>query len=182
MYVIFVFLALLFLYAAAIPVKFALEVQLGSGIKFGTGISIFAKRYAAKAARLRCLGEKKRRFRRRKKPDLNLNAAISAGMKPARYLLRHVRLESLELCGRLCLGDAARTAMVCGCLHSLEGMLLPMAESRVSLRPQADFSAGQSELHLRGMVSLSAGHIILAALIGAWNYMIRRISHGKASD
>ena len=71
----------------------------------------------------------------------------------------------------------------CGCAGALEGTLepfVPPGTLRLSLKP--DFSMEKSDIQLYGMVSIRLGHIICAALIGAWNYIARRIRHGKASD
>jgi len=104
-------------------------------------------------------------------------------MKAGWHLIRHTKLEQLHAEGHISSPDAAKTALICGCTQALEGALLPIAApNTINIRLTPDFYAGSSDVLLFGMVSVQAGHIMLAALIGAWNFAIRSISHGKASD
>lgn len=97
-------------------------------------------------------------------------------------MLKHTRLERLCAQGQVSGGDAARIALICGCASAIEGALSPfLPPKRLSLRLKANFSMEESDIVLSGMVSIRLGHIISAALIGAWNYFARRIRHGKTS-
>ena len=50
--------------------------------------------------------------------------------------------------------------------------------ARVSLRP--DFAAASAHAELSGMISLRVGHIMLAALLGAWEYGLGRLKTWKS--
>ena len=174
-------ICLFLFYCTAIPVKFAFMLRINGHTDFGAGLAIFEGRYALKSARSRALGMKPNLPWR--KTEMELRRALPAALHAGRYLLRHTHLEKLQAAGQFSLGDAARTALAWGFIHSLQGMLLPFAPPgslQFSLQP--DFSAGGSDAWCSGMVSVPAGHIIIAALIGAWHYLKRRSDHGKASD
>ena len=160
---------LILLLCGAIPVKFALAVHLGQKLSFGTGIFPFSGGPARKSARSRALGEKKNwKFKRPSKP-MNLRRLLPAAWHAGAHLLRHTRLDALQIEGSLCLGDAAYTALLCGALQAAGGML-----PRAAVQLQPDFSAADSSALLTCIISLRAGHIILAALMGAWHYLARR--------
>ena len=181
---VYIAAAMVFLYYFfAIPVKLAIMLHISARPGFGAGASVFEGRYAFNSARLRCLGLKKHLPWKKAETDLQRGPALTAFLKSGKYLLKHIRLEQLRAEGRVSSPDAARTALICGCARALEGALLPVVSpGRVQLRLEPDFSSGMSDVLLCGMVSARAGHIILAALIGAWNFTIRSISNGKASD
>lgn len=170
-------LAAFLFYFGAVPVKIALFVKISGNTAFGAGIAAFEGRFALRAA-LRRAKNKKPAGARPQLPDKDLLAAL---YRPALRLLRRVRLEDLRAQGRICSANAARTALICGCAGALEGALAPFAPGAVHLNLQPDFSTGQSDVTLRCILSLRAGHIMFAALSGAWYYAYRRIRHGKAS-
>ena len=175
-------LALLF-YTAAIPLKLVLVVRIAARSGFGLGLAPFENRFALRSAIQRAAGKKKRLLKKRAAADIEKAARLPAAWKALVYLLGHARLEHLEAQGRVATGDAAHTALICGCAGALEGTLepfVPPGTLKLSLKP--DFSMEESDIQLCGMVSIRLGHIICAALIGAWNYIARRIRHGKASD
>ena len=181
--VVFTATGLLLFYFAMIPLHFALIVRINGHTDFGAGLSAFEGRYALRSARMRACGEKKHWPWKAVGMDLEKAGIIPAVFHTAVHLLRHARVERLCLEGRISLPDAAGTALLCGGAHVLLGMLAPFAaQNALRVRLQPDFTAAGSDVLFSGMVSIRTGHIILAALIGAWNYMIRRISHGKASD
>ena len=76
-------------------------------------------------------------------------------------VLRRVRFERLEARGRICLGDAAATALLCGGMTAAL-QCLPARHKRVRLTP--DFSSDQIALHFSGMLRARSGQIILAML------------------
>lgn len=166
-------ICLILLLCSAVPVKFALALHLNETIGFGAGISLFSNRRALRSAR-----DKQKPWKWKHpagKPDLR--RLLRAAWHAAAYLLRHIRIPVLRIDGSLALGDAAHTALFCGALQSIGGML-PAAQ--VQLQP--DFSSVHSNAQLICIISLRTGHIILAALLGAWHYFSRRSTHGKASD
>lgn len=191
MYMIFALLLIICVYLPAIPVKIAWIARFADSLSFGAGFSIFEGRFAMKRARMRCMGEKKHLPWYKTELELQRRAILPAAWHAARYLRKRLHLEKLEAWGRLCLSNAARTAMVYGCLRSLDGALAACTNSnRIHLHPEPDFSAGSGDFMLCGMVSTRIGHIIIAALIGAWHsqryfqfqlFQIRRLPHGKAS-
>ena len=67
----------------------------------------------------------------------------------------------MEARGRICLGDAAATALLCGGITALL-QCLPARSKRVRLTP--DFSSDQIALHFSGMLRARSGQIILAML------------------
>lgn len=170
-------------YFSAIPVKLAVILHISDHPGFGAGVSIFEGRYALNKARLRSMGLKKHLPWKRTEKDFQKSSVLSASLKAGRYLLKHTKLEKLQAEGRICSSDAARTALICGLTHTLEGALIPfVSPNTLRLRLDPDFSSGKSSVLLCGMVSVQTGHIMLAALIGAWNFILRSISHGKTSD
>lgn len=165
-------------YLGAVPVKIALFAKISDSATFGAGIAIFEGRFALRAA----LKRAKRKKPRRSRPSLPSGDLLAELVRAAFRLLRHLRVEELWAQGRVCSANAAHTALICGCADALEGALAPVTPpGTVLLRLQPDFSAGQSDVFLRCILSLRAGHIMSAALSGAWHYAYRRISHGKAS-
>lgn len=180
---VYIAAALIFLYYfAAVPVKLAFILHICGHPNFGAGASIFEGRHALNKARLRSMGLKKHLPWKKTKIDLKKNSILPAALKFSHYLLKHTKLEKLQIEGRISSVDAARTALICGCTQALEGALIPiLPPGTMQIRLDPDFSSGISDIFLCGIFSVSAGHIILAALIGAWNFILRSISHGKAS-
>lgn len=176
MCMIFALLILFCVYLPAIPVKFAWIARFAASPSFGAGFSIFEGRFAMKRAQMRCMGEKKHLPWHKTELELHRPAVLSAAWHAARYLIKRLQLEKLEAKGRLCLSDAARTALICGGLRSLDGALAACTNShRIRLHPEPDFSAGSGDFMICGMLSARLGHIIIAALIGARHLRIDRI-------
>ena len=81
--------------------------------------------------------------------------------------------------GTVGLSDAAATALICGAANSLDAALFAVTRrARISLRP--DFAAASAHAELSGMISLRVGHIMLAALLGAWEYGLGRLKTWKS--
>ena len=173
---------LFFFYLAAVPVKFVFIVQIAARPAFAMGASIFEGGLAGRRA-ARSLHRSSHRSRCF--PAIsNKTSIFRAAVKMLAYLLRKLRVEKLQIQGRIGTDDAARTALICASAYSLESALVPLLpRSRIQLHPEADFTSGMSDVMLLGMFSLRAGHIITAALIGAWNYFYeaRSMHHGKTS-
>ena len=167
-------------YIGCVPVKFAWELRLHNGAAFGAGISAFEGRFAGRSAHRRALGEKKPLPWRRTVLDVERTDALPALLHAARYALRHMRLERLHLTGTIGARDAAVTALVCGLSDALQASIAPCTPpGAVQLHLAPDFSCAGSDVTLRGMISMTAGHIILAALIGAQHYVRRRLAPWK---
>ena len=146
-------------YLMCVPVHLALLLDDRGGLRLGAGVSAFVRH----------------RARRRALRDLAASGRKGNGRTPERAwaVLRRLRLERLELAGRLSLGDAAATCLACGMLTGLACALKSRAGSmRADVRP--DFS---NDLHieLRGMLTARTGHIIRAIILE------RTDNHGQAS-
>ena len=161
-------------YLSAVPVKFALILRITDHPGFGAGTSIFEGRYALRKANRRALGEKKHLPWNRAGAELKKSPAL---IRITRDLLKSTSVEALHIQGKIGLPDAAQTALVCGLARSAEGALgACMAPGAVRFAVEPDFSGGGSDLLLWGMFSISAGHIILGALNGAWKNLSESIS------
>ena len=180
MAVYFAAAAVLLFYLCSIPIKFAVALRIHQGAAFGAGASVFEGRYALRGAHQRMLGEKKHLPWKKAELDINKTDALPALLHAARYALRHMRLERLCLEGTVGARDAAATALMCGLARSLQATLEPVAPpDAVRLTPLPDFSCDGSNLLFSEMISMTAGHIILAALIGAQHYVRRRLAPWK---
>lgn len=159
-------------YVGAIPVKLAFHLHLGEEFRFGIGVSIFEERFARNLAlRRESMPKKLPAFLKK----LNLSTALRSALRAARHMLAHTRLDFFQLHGSLGTHDAALTALVCGVLMSM-GCALRCASGRsirLNLRP--DFSSDRLRADLTGMISVRIGHIMLAALLGAFEYLTGRI-------
>jgi len=153
-------------YLSAIPVHVSFFLRVGVDTRFGLGISIFEPRLA---------------FRRSLKQNAGLKPPkLTEKLHPAdilssiRTMLKHLRIERICLDGIFGSGDAAVTALVCGGISSIHCALHGMQKGIVHLNLQPDFSADRLRVDLSGMISLRAGHIMIAALLGAIQYGSRR--------
>ena len=161
-------------YLSAVPVKFALMLRVSNRPGFGAGTSVFEGRFALKKANRRALGEKKHLPWKRFGADLS---KLPSKIKFARHFLKSVHLESLHARGRIGLPDAAQTALACGFARAAEGALgACTGPGAVRFAVDPDFSGGGIDLVLWGMFSVSAGHIMLGALNGAWEIISDAIS------
>ena len=120
-------------YLCAIPVK--LSVRLDD-FRAGSQLSVFGAR---------------------------LNSGKGKGPNAMRVIriIRHIRFERLEARGRVCLGDAAATALLCGGMTAALNAL-PARSKAVRLTP--DFRSDRVAVHLCGMLRARSGQIILAML------------------
>ena len=168
-------LACIGFYLANIPMKFAIIWRSHPRMELRGGASIFECRFALRRALKKASGKKRSPL-----PLLNNPELLRPALHAVRYLMRHTELEYVSLSGIVSPPDAAATALFTGLGNMLHNACLPFG-SRLRIHLQPDFSAAGSELELTGMISLRAGHIISAALMGAWHYLIGRLPHGKAS-
>ena len=173
-------IALLSFYLCSIPLKFAWEMRIRPDASFGAGVAAFEGRCALRRAHQRMLGEKKHLPWKKTELDINRADALPAHLHAARYALGHMRLERLHLSGTIGTRDAAATALMCGLARSMQAALEPVAPpDAIQLTPLPDFSCDGSNLLFSGMISMKAGHIMLAALIGAQHYVRRRLISWK---
>ena len=147
------------LYIAVIPVHIVFRLQTDAEKIFRIGISIFRPNLALKPAR-----HKNKNF----KPPKVLHPpdALSA----AKTALRRIKIEQICLDGEFGSGDAASTALICGGISAISCMF----SKRTALRLTPDFSADRLRIDLTGMISMRFGHIMTAALLGAFQYGLRR--------
>lgn len=175
--------AILF-YLTATPVKLALFLHLGERRGFGAGITPFDARRALRSAQKRSLGEAPHLPWKNMEREILRRAVYPAALQAGRYLAKRLQLDFIRANGSVCTADAAHTAMICGCAYAAESALEPLLKKRLQLQLRPDFSAGSSDVQLCSMLTARLGHIICAALIGAWHYLNlrRKISRGKAPD
>lgn len=163
-------------YLSAVPVQIAFILRFDGSLRLGAGLSAFEPRRAQRRARTARL--KKPTSSKKWKPK-HPAALLNAALKTLKLLSRHLKLLSLRVEGTVGLPDAAATALLCGAANSLDAALFAVTRrARISLRP--DFSAPSARAELSGMISLRAGHIMLAALLGAWEYGLRRMKTWKS--
>lgn len=163
-------------YLSAVPVQIAFLLRYDSSLHFDAGLSAFEPRRALRRAQKRT--PKKPHSSRKRKPKHPI-ALLRAALKALGFLSRRLKLVSLNVEGTVALTDAAATALLCGAANSLDAALFAVARrARISLRP--DFSAPSARAELSGMISLRAGHIMLAALLSAWEYGLGRMKSWKS--
>ena len=142
------------IYLASIPLCGAFTLSTEGGLRFGVGVSAFDLGRALRHAR-RCRPVRARRGK-------------GAGNLAWR-ILRRLKGARMRLQGRLGLGDAAATAVVCGALRSLSG-------ARVAVDVTPVFSGDGLYLELQGMIRLRTGQIMSAIAINQIENIRRRIA------
>lgn len=150
-------LAVFLFYLAAVPVSVAVVAEGGVRV----GASVFLPGAAVRSARPVRSGP-------RRKKGMDLPLAVRASLA----FIRRLRPMEMRLTGRIGLGDAAQTALVCGMLTSMNA--IPRA--RVCIQP--DFSA--PGFSVSGILSARAGNLMLAALSGAGTLLAGRIRTWKS--
>ena len=163
MVVYVVALAELIFYLGAVPLCGAFWLSTEGGLRFGVGLGAFERRFALRrahrngikrdaSATLFGTGRKGRRSEN----------GPGAEASRAWALLRRLRGAGVRLEGRLCLGDAASTALACGALEALAAAL-GAALGRVELNVAPDFQDSAVRAELWGMIRVRSGQIIVAA-------------------
>ena len=146
MFVYLVALLQALLYLLSIPVNLAVRVK---GLKAGTGLAVFD-------------GIAARRRAARSLSSGNDVEGKGPGFREIWPILRRMRFDRVELVGRVSLGDAAATALLCGGLNGLGRSLAGRAERlRVDVRP---VFSDELAFELRGMLRARTGQIMLAVL------------------
>lgn len=158
-------------YISAIPVHIALRLRVGPDNFFGFGISAFEPRFALKQSL------QSRSFRRRKSSVKKeaITDILKGALRSLKYASDHTKIDRIRLEGRFGSGDAALTALVCGCATAADHALHCTVGKKVHISLQPDFSTDVLQAELIGMISIRAGHIMLAALLGAFQYGSRRL-------
>ena len=159
------------IYLCAVPWRLALCLRLGpDGVRFGVGAAPFEARFA----RARALSRRDRRRPSTARRGLSPGAALRAAWRAAAFALRRVRF-GVDAEGEFGAGDAAVTALVCGGAMALERALRAAGwDARLRLKP--DFSGAGVRGEVTCMISARAGHIMAAALLGAWEYATGRFA------
>lgn len=153
-------------YLGAIPICFAFHLRWNDAPEIGTGLALFEARFAMRRAQR--LFSPSLSGASPKPKDRTLR--IRAGLRAARSLLSHLPPNGACLFGTLGTSDAALTATLCGSVNALGGALNASTNRRVALSLQPDFSANRFCIEASGMISTRAGHIMLAAFLGALEY------------
>lgn len=138
------------IYLAAIPVNGAFVLSTANGLRFGVGVSAFAPRGAVRRAR---------RYR----------AGGKGGPGLSWDVIRRLRGARIRVAGRLGLGDAGATALVCGTLRALEA-------GRVVVDVAPVFDGDGLCLELQGMIRLRFGQIMWAMAVSRLENIRRRIA------
>lgn len=163
--------AVTFFYLSAIPIHIALRLHVGTDSFFGFGVSAFEPRFALRQS----LQKRSFKGRRTSFKKENLSDILKSVIRFLKYAVRHTRIERISLNGRFGSGDAALTAIVCGSAASVGCALRGVSCKRIRIHLNPDFSADTFRAELVGMISIRAGHIMLAALLGAYQYGSRRL-------
>ena len=145
-----------------VPLCLAFAVEWRDGPRTGAALVPFDARRARRRA-ARAMGSPQRRKRHGR---ANLRSAL-------RILRRSAARIQVE--GRLGLGDAAATALVCGGLKAL-GSALPGLS--VALEP--DFGGGM-RLAAQGMITARAGNTILAVARSGAEEIVRRMQSWRSA-
>lgn len=145
-------------YLASVPLCAAFYLSLGDGLRFGSGLGAFERRFALRRAR-RNGGAGKGR----------------GGGRLAWRVLGRLRGMGVSLRGSLGLGDAAATALACGALRAL-GAAMAARAARVEIDVAPLFDAAEPRLELQGMIRARSGQIIAAAARSGIDELNRRIA------
>jgi len=155
-------------YLSAIPIHVAVRLRIGANRFFGIGVSAFEPRFALRHSQspLNPGG---------KTPGFLKNLSWPDALRAARYAASHLRIDRIHLEGTFGSDDAALTALVCGGAMSIGNALRCATGREIFFRLRPDFSGGSLRVELAGMISVRVGHIMLAALLGAYQYGSRRL-------
>ena len=151
-------------YLLSVPVCGAFWLSAGDGLRFGTGLGAFQRRFALRRARRAGLRAKRRPKRRKK-----------GGPAWTLRTLARLRGAGLTLRGSLGLGDAAATAVTCGLVEALAAAVGSRA-GRVEVDVAPLFDAPEPRAELQGMIRVRSGQIIGAAARGGIAELNRRIA------
>lgn len=137
-------------YALFTPVIAAFAV---SSVGWGWGVGYFFTSGAVRRARRRAAGLIKRK-RKKKRLSPKTSRRLFSDIR------KHARVERIFVSGVLSFENAMHTALVYGAVCALDGM----SGRRLYNGVHADFSLGHTEVEITGILSLPAGHMILAVI------------------
>ena len=149
-------------YAANVPLKVAFCAHLGRGTHLSLSVRAFEGRFALRAARKRIAEDK---GLPKSKPKAE-RRALGTIWRTIRRLLKHIRLEYLVVSIDLGLADAAGTAIAVGLVNAILQATRAATGAQVVAHVRPDFRDPHFTGEVSGIISLTAGHIILAALLG----------------
>ncbi|MBE5790706.1 MAG: hypothetical protein E7322_00945 [Clostridiales bacterium] len=136
------------LYALFTPVYAAFVV---SNVGWGFGVGYFFSGRAVMRAQKRALGL----YKRKKK-----TMSLASGRRIFSYIRKYARVERIFLTGVLAFENAMHTALAYGAIC----VLSQMDRNRIQNTVSVDFVSGRTQMELTGIMSMSAGHIILAVI------------------
>ena len=105
-------------------------------------------------------------------------SAVLRGSGARQYFRRHVRIQQLDACVRLCMQDAASTALMAGILQAAAKTLYSMSDGLVRVAVFPSFAAEKTELEARCIVSFRLGHMIIVGMAALAAWMLERREHG----
>ena len=149
------------------PLTVAFCARVGERTGAALGVFPLVGGVALRLSRTRAGKRKRPRRKPKKRPDALLLIAVG------RRLLARVRVEELRAQGELGLADAAATALAAGLLQALLRAAGATLRARVVFAVRPDFQGRRLAGELAGIASLRVGHIIAAALMGAWEHYRR---------
>ena len=171
MIVYWVAAAELLFYLSAVPLRMAFYLRAGNELRFGAGVGAFERRFARRRAWSHLMSPQTRRSGKWRPKARHIPALFHLAWQ----FIRHLHIDQLSLQGRLSLGDAANTALLCGGLQALESALRPVCP-QVHLSVHPAFNADAVHLELQGMISARSGQIMFAAVISVLDYANGRIT------
>lgn len=139
------------IYLASVPICAAFWLSTERGLRYGVGVSAFARGTAVRRAR---------RYRPRGRSGGGI------GARAVWQAVRRLRGARVRVEGRVGLGDAAATALACGALRAL-------GAGRAAVDVTPVFDGDGLCLELTGMIRLRSGQII-GAMAGNQIENIRR--------
>ena len=135
------------LFSLALSPVYAVIILSPSGR--GSGVGFFLHTGAVKRAQESASGLRKKKTRSKQK----------IRRKIITYLIRRVKIERIFITGVVSFEDAMHTALACGLLNALSS-IKPL---RIQNGAKPDFTFTHTNIELTGILSVPAGHIIIAA-------------------
>lgn len=103
--------------------------------------------------------------------------SVLRGKWARRYLQRHVQVKQLDACIRICLSDAARTALMTGAARSLAQTVMRRGKRIARIAVFPDFIAGRSSMEARCILRFRLGHMIPVCIAALASWLMERREH-----